>query len=69
MKRICAWCGKDMGETVYTGELVEMETHGICESCIGWVPKTEDDLYDHLSKLMEESARLTEHIRRRRRHA
>jgi len=29
MRRICAWCGKDMGETPGDGL-----THGICPECL-----------------------------------
>jgi hypothetical protein len=28
MKRLCAWCGEEMGEKPGEGE-----THGICEKC------------------------------------
>lgn len=31
MKRVCAWCGKDMGRTEPLEDL--STTHGICESC------------------------------------
>ena len=30
MRRVCSWCGKDMGETVEPGEGI---THGICADC------------------------------------
>lgn len=31
MKRICAWCGKDMGKVESIDD--EGSTHGICETC------------------------------------
>ena len=31
MKRVCAWCGKTMGETNGGGKGI---THGICQSCM-----------------------------------
>lgn len=31
MKRICAWCNKDMGEKAPYDD--NRETHGICDCC------------------------------------
>ena len=33
MKRVCAWCGTELGETESTGTPTHPITHGICESC------------------------------------
>jgi DNA-directed RNA polymerase subunit RPC12/RpoP len=32
MKRVCAWCGKELGE-VPGGENTQEISHGICEAC------------------------------------
>jgi len=56
MKRICAWCGHDLG---FSPPFDEEETHGICDQCMKWIGKSEDDLIDTL-------VRLTGHIQRRR---
>ena len=37
MKRVCAWCGRDMGE----GGPGEGVTHGICEDCFVKVERGE----------------------------
>ena len=33
MKRVCGWCGKDMGYTEGHPEDGEGTTHGICAEC------------------------------------
>lgn len=32
MKRVCAWCGKDMGEIEPLDD--DSITHGICDDCL-----------------------------------
>ncbi|MBW2366090.1 MAG: hypothetical protein JRF25_13865 [Deltaproteobacteria bacterium] len=33
MKKICAWCGKDMGSTSLADDQPDLITHSICEMC------------------------------------
>ncbi len=33
MKRVCAWCNKDMGTLLVGGQSQNIITHGICEEC------------------------------------
>ncbi|HEY4744189.1 MAG TPA: hypothetical protein VIH45_05985 [Desulfuromonadaceae bacterium] len=35
MKRICAWCGKELGTALSETGHDEVITHGICETCAG----------------------------------
>jgi hypothetical protein len=56
MRRICVWCGHDLG---FTPPFDEEETYGICDHCIKWVGKSEDELIEML-------AHLASHVQRRR---
>jgi len=33
MRQVCAWCGKEMGDSSTDGESHKTITHGICDSC------------------------------------
>ncbi len=55
MKRVCAWCGHDMGIAPGPEDQV---THGVCELCLAWIRLRDEQLLDQLSRLQE-------HIRRR----
>lgn len=34
VKRVCAWCGLDMGVANFEADVPGRVTHGICEECL-----------------------------------
>jgi len=42
MKRVCAWCTKDMGQVESKGHGEEIITHGICEACANKISQNKD---------------------------
>ena len=41
VRKVCSWCGKDMGEAGFTSKERGIISHGICPEC---VKKFEEDI-------------------------
>lgn len=52
MRKVCAWCKTDLGETPSEDALQEAVTHGICESCASRIlAQPRESLHEFLDRL------------------